>query len=1146
MKKPRLIYAWIFNRFQWMLNGLFPKIMLAVLLMTFGSLQLQADTTVERERISIDRESVSIKEVLKEITRQSGHRFFYSSQQVDVKKRITVHLHNVSLSDALTDVLKGVPVAFKVIGKQIILYDVYPEARDRYSSSDDMGRPYIAAVHSVSGRVTSSSENFGLPGVNIVLKGTTIGTTSDAEGQYTLALPAEDGVLVFSYIGYISQEVPVGGRTVIDVALSPDLQQLQEVVVVGYGTQKKESLTGAVASVEPEDLVKRPVSNTRLALQGLAPGLMVQDVGGSPGGEDVRVSIRGTGNLNFPNPLYVVDGIPQEFSRVDPNDIASITVLKDASAAAIYGSRAANGVILITTKRGALGKSAISYNGYVGVTKPTRIPERVGIGDYLRMVNEAYTNAGQPVKFTDDYIQRTLNPANEEERLLYPDTDHFGLLYDQAVQHSHSVALTGGEKLGSKEFRYNVSFNYLDQGGILVVNSELQRYSMRSNLDLKLSEKFSLNMDMNIIRTDRDYPARDGDVYFRLIHDNPPTYVPKFPNGQYSKVTDFNALAFLETARATQLRNYYYVNLTGAYEIAEGLKLRGTLAPLNETLRQTARRDKVDFFDYHGNPISGNAARWGIISNEDRREERFELYLQALAEYEKTINEQHYFKVLLGSERILQDFNWVRAYREGYYNNELDAIGESDAAVDLAEGNDQQLRLGSVFGRVNYDFRQKYLLEANFRYDAASRFSRDYRWGVFPSFSVGWVLSEENFLSSAGFLNHLKLRASYGELGNQDIRDTDNNPIYYGYVSYVSTGFTYPFNNTAQQSGWQSDLGVVDLQWETAKMTDIGVDVQLFKGKLGITADYYKKVSQDVLYLIPIPGVVGMPTPNQNGVEIENKGWELALSYNTNISPDITLNARFMISENKNKVTDLKGAGPVLRNANRTAFIEGEEVDVIYGYKTDGLLTQADLDNDIPVLFNNAKPGDVKYLDISGPDGVPDGIVSATYDRVPLASNLPHYPVSLNLNVGYKNFDLSVFLQGAMQQTSILYGALIEGPNWENYTHKDMLGRWTEANQDPNASWPRLERSSTRSQESSDFWLRDTKYIRMKNLTLGYNFQSQLLSGIGLQSARLYVGADNLFTITGEDLLDPEFPSGGRVTYYPQTRTFFAGLNFKL
>lgn len=1006
---------------------------------------------------------------------------------------------------------------------------------------------YDVAAHTVSGRITSADDKQGMPGVNIVLKGSTIGTTTDVDGKYAIELPDGNGVLVFTFIGYERQEVPVGGRTTIDIALTPDIAQLQEVVVVGYGTQKKESLTGSVATIDPQAITKRPVSNSRLALQGLAPGLTVQDVGGSPGGEDVRVSVRGTGNLNFPAPLYVIDGIPQEFSRVDPNDIASISVLKDAAAAAIYGSRAANGVIVITTKRGALGKSSISYNGYVGVTKPTRIPERVSIGDYLMLVNEAYTNAGQPAKFSDEYIQKSVHPANAEERMLYPDTDHFGLLYDKGVQHSHSIGLTGGEKLGSKELRYNVSFNYLDQGGILVVNSKLQRYSMRSNLDLKLSERFSMNMDMNIIRTDRDYPFRDNDVYFRLIHDNPPTYVPKFPNGQYSKVTDYNALAFLESARATQLRNYYYVNVTGTLKLAQGLKLKGIIAPLNETLRQKASRDKVDFFDYYGNSIAGNASRWGIIANEDRREERTELYLQSLLEYEKTIS-KHYVKALLGAERIAQDFNWARAYKEGYYNNELDAIGTGDVTVDFAEGNDEALSLGSVFGRLNYDYDQRYLLEANFRYDGASRFAKDYRWGVFPSFSAGWVVSQENFMSSVAFINQLKVRASYGELGNQDIRDVNNNnnPLYYNYISYVTTGAPYAFNGTAVQGAWQSSLGVENLQWETTKMTDIGLDMQLIKGKLGITADYYKKVTEDAIFQIPIPGVAGMPTPAQNGVEIENKGWELALSYNTNIKQDLNISARLMFSENKNKITDLKGAGPVLRNSNRTAFIEGQEVDVIYGYKTQGLLTQADIDNGTPLLFSNSKPGDVKYLDISGPNGVPDGIVSATYDRVPLASNLPHYQTSMNLNVAYKNFDLSIFLQGALKQSSILFGALIEGPNWENYTHKAMMARWTEANPNPNASWPRLERSATKSQEPSDFWVRDTKYVRMKNMTLGYNLRPGVLSKLGLSTARIYVGADNLFTITPEDLLDPEFPSGGRVTYYPQTKTFFAGLNLTL
>ncbi|RAV98037.1 SusC/RagA family TonB-linked outer membrane protein [Pseudochryseolinea flava] len=1008
------------------------------------------------------------------------------------------------------------------------------------------GRPGQSA-HTVSGTITSADDGAPMPGVNILVKGTLIGTATDADGKYSLELPDGNGTLVVTFIGYERQEIEVAGRTSINITLTADVSQLAEVVVIGYGTQSKETLTGSVATVDAENIVKRPVSNSRLALQGVAPGLTVQDAGGSPGGEDVRVSVRGTGNLNFPNPLYVIDGIPQDFSRVDPNDIASISVLKDAAAAAIYGSRAANGVVVITTKRGAMGQNSVTYNGYIGITKPTRLPERVNIGDYLRLVNEAYANAGQPAKFSDEYIEKSINPANEEERLRYPDTDHFGLIYDKGVQHSHSIGLTGGEQIGAKQFRYNVSFNYLDQGGILVVNSKLKRYSMRTNLDLKFNERFSMSMDMNVIRTDRDYPARESDVYFRLIHDNPPNYVPKFPNGKYSKVTDFNALAFLESARARQLRNYYYVNLTGTLKLMEGLKLKGTLAPLSETLRQTSNRDKVDFYDYNGNIIAGNASRWGIISNEDRREERFELYLQSVLEYEKNFD-KHFIKALLGAERITQNFNWSRAYKEGYYNNELDAIGTGDVAVDFAEGNDEALRLGSAFGRLNYDYDERYLLEANFRYDGASRFANDYRWGLFPSFSAGWVISQEQFMSNVKFINQLKLRGSYGELGNQDIRDPNNNntPLYYNFLSYVTTGNPYAFNNTAVQGAWQSSLGVENLQWETAKMTDIGIDVQFFDGKFGITADYYKKVTEDVLFLIPIPGVAGMPTPPQNGVEIENKGIELALSYNGTIKKDLSISATFMISENKNQILDLKGAGPVLRNSNRTAFIEGEEVDVIYGYKTDGLLTQEDIDNGVPLLFSNSKPGDVKYLDISGPNGVPDGIVSATYDRVTLGSSLPHYQTSLNVSLRYKNFDLSFLLQGALQQKSILFGALIEGPNWENYTHKDMLKRWTEENPDPNASWPRLERSATKSQESSDFWVRDTRYVRMKNLTLGYNFSPGLLSKIGLATARVYVGADNLFTISPEGLLDPEFPSGGRVTYYPQTKTFFAGLNLKL
>jgi TonB-linked SusC/RagA family outer membrane protein len=1085
------------------MKSLFRKTLLLVFSLLVISSSVFAED-ISEIRLSINLENKEIKEIFSEITKRTEYKFIYSSANFDSSKRMSINFADKPLNEVLSFILSKQPVTYKVEGKEILIV-----------KRDLPTRKLVGVVKDSNGET--------LPGVNVVVKGTTNGDVTDLDGKFELTVDnAEIETLLISSMGYKGIEKFVGDRTDFSFILFEDAQDIEEVVVVGYGTQKKANLTGAVSTVSTKQMAKRPVSSTTKALQGVAPGLTVIDRGGMAGTNGTIITIRGTTSIKGnSSPLVFVDGIEQSMSDIDPNEIESISILKDAASTSIYGSRGANGVILITTKRAKDAKLRVSYNGYFAIQNIVTLPEKVGIRDYMTLYNEAYTNDGQPAPFSAEDIDNTVSG---KDPYRWPNTDWHDVIFDPAPQHSHSLNIS----TGTEAVKYNLSVNYLDQQGILVSNNDLKRYNIRMNTDITFNSKLRGRFDFNYRRKDWTEPKEVWSVFWRLFHDMPPWGLPRTKDGKYgTSIPGNNQLARLESGRANKLEDYTVISGKLDYEPIEGLIISGEAIQKTTKYSNRVHQKQVKLYNWNG-----TYAKDLISDNSTEHQEKNweELLLRATVNYSKSLGANN-FKLLLGAERNGQCYNDVWAKRKKAYNNILDVINAGDSETDENSGNAKEFRLGSYFGRLNYNYAEKYLLEANFRYDGSSRFAQgNTRWGFFPSVSGAWRIKEEPFLKNVDWLHNLKLRASYGETGKQDNID------YWQYISEIKMGNVYAFgtDDKAAIGAYQGNFSNQEISWETTKIADIGLEADFFKGKLGFVLGLYKKTTEGILNnKIPIPQTVGLPNPAVNSGTIENKGWEFTITHNGKIGEDFSYDLVFNISDNYNEVIDLVGTGPYI--GGWQIVKEGEPINSLWGYQTIGFYKDAsDLANS-PKYDPDAIPGDLKYADRNG-----DNIINGD-DKYYLGDSNPHLPISLNVNMRYKEFDFSMFWQGVLDQLSYMNGALTEGPNYGNFTHKEMLGRWTPATAET-ATWPILRKNSWRSQRESDFWIREAAYLRLKNIQLGYTIPKSITNSIGINRLRFYVSGDNLLTFSQEELIDPEFQPG-RVNYHPQTKLYMFGIN---
>ncbi|MCB0553798.1 MAG: TonB-dependent receptor [Phaeodactylibacter sp.] len=1005
-----------------------------------------------------------------------------------------------------------------------------------------------AQERTVTGTVTSAEDGLGIIGANILVKGTSSGTITDFDGKYELKVSGNDAVLVFSYTGMETQEVPVGTQTVINVTMGSDVLMIEEVVVVGYGVQKKSVVTGAIASLDAEDIGKTPVLRIEQALQGKAAGVQVTNSSGQPG-DAITVRIRGAGTTGNADPLYVVDGLPVGgIDYLNPGDIESIEVLKDAASAAIYGARAANGVVLITTKSGQEGKMQLSYDGYYGIQNAWRQLSMLNAREYALIQNEAAAASKLSIPFAD--------PNSLGEGTYWQDE----LFTENAPIMNHQVAVTGGNKVST----YAGAFSYFSQEGIVGGDkSQFDRYTARINSVHEVSKHFTFGQNLSFTHIDRRsvdsnnefggplMSALNIDPITPVFETDPDKLAAYDPNAvkdkdgnvyaisKYATQEVVNPLARLEVTNGKYKLDKVVGNAYGELELLPRLKLRSSFGI--DLAYGTNNSFRPVFFL--------NAAQ---ISSESRVDKSVDRWFNWIWENTLSYNiglGSHNFAFLAGTTAQENNYENLAGGKSGLVFSDFGnaflntAVNEESAT---AGGGAAQSSLLSYFGRVTYDFQSKYLFTGIIRVDGSSRFGANNRFGVFPSFSAGWVVSQEPFLLNNEVLDFFKIRASWGQNGNQEIGD-------YRWASTIATGAGYSFGDgTVFTSGSvPSTVPNPDLEWETSEQTDIGVDLRFWRGKLAVTADYYIKKTIGLLVDAPIPGIVGNNAPTVNGGNVENKGVELAIDYRNNAGAlDYNIGVNF--SYNKNEVTAINNAEGVLVGAGFSTYGSvsraaiGFPIAYFWGLQTDGLFqTEADVENyvngDGGLIQPNAAPGDIKFVDLNG-----DGVIDDD-DRTIIGNPTPDWTYGANFSANYKDFDFGLFLLGTVGNE------LFNGTRRHDLTTANMparfLDRWTgegtsndiprSTATDPNGNFSKI----------SDFYIEDGSFLRVKDVQLGYSLPQSALSVLNIQRARIYIAAQNLLTFTNYNGFDPEIGARSALDIgidrgiYPQARSYRMGVN---
>lgn len=1097
---------------------------ITTMLLLIGIVHLSASTYAQNQRITISVENGTFYDVISQIERQSEFMFFYNSDDIDNNQHLSIQAKDKLVSDILNELVKNNDLAYKITDKHIIITKVnriLQQAKQRISGTvlDAAGEPII--------------------GANVVEKGIANGVVTDIEGKFSLSV-AENAVLQVSYIGYLTQEIPVRNQTVFSIVLEEDSQTLDEVIVVGYGTMKKSDLTGSVASVKGDKIAeKASFINVSEALQGMTPGLMVTRDGGSDANASASIRIRGVTTIGDSNPLIIVDGIPAaSLDRVNPNDIESISVLKDAASAAIYGSRGAAGVIVVTTKRAKDGHLSMSYDYSFTFEQPTETASYTDAIGYMRLHNERTWNDNNNIEgteyatFSKDLIDNYAQ-LHAQDPDKYPDTDwHDIMLKKWAYKNRHMFSLSAG----SKYIRSYISLNIDDTEG-LYAGKDYDRFTIRANNDITINKYFSADLNLNGLYSKNSEPQSSqsgqavipGQILAAI-------YPAEWSDGRIAPgKSGENPYAVLKhggsiDSKSSLFGGKFQLNFTPI----ESLKFSAAYSAELYNIKTKNFRKQLTFTNYD-DPLNPQGLIMAATTTklQETRNDRVSTTLQFLATFTESFG-KHDLQVMGGYEENTDKNENLGATRDEYTLTNFPYLDLGNANYQFNSGSANEYANRSVFGRVVYDFEDKYLLQTNIRYDGSSRFHKDHRWGLFPSISAGWVVSQESFMKHVDEITYMKLRASWGRLGNERI----------GLYPYQSTiGFNqlviYQGSNVVSAQGaGVLDYTIPNISWETTESYDIGVDLGFFNNKLMVTADYYKKTTKDMLLALQIPNFIGMSNPQQNTGKMNTKGWELLVSWNDHIG-DFRYSASAHLSDSKSIMGDLGGTEFL---GSKVKF-KGSEFDEWYGYQSEGLYkTQEEIDNS-PTLYNNLRPGDIKYKDISGPDGVPDGKISAEYDRVLLGGSLPRFLYGGNIDVGYKNFSFGLVFQGVGKQNSYIssgwvdpyyeFPTLIDGTSWSHYNTDE---------QNRKAKYPRLT-STNRSNNyaASDFWLFSGAYFRLKNISVGYTIPENIVSKVKLNSVRVTASASDLFSIDNYPTgWDPETTS----TYWIN-RAFTLGVSVK-
>ncbi len=971
----------------------------------------------------------------------------------------------------------------------------------------------------VSGQVTSNGES--VIGASVIVKGTTIGTITNVDGFYDLNAP-KDAVLVFSAIGYDPEEVAVAGKTKINVVLEESNLMLEDAVVVGYGTQKKVNLTGAVASVSTKELEGKPIMNVLEGLQGTTPGLVIQQGSSTPGGRP-SINIRGYNTMNDNNPLVIIDGIEGDIATINPNDIDQISVLKDASSTAIYGSRASNGVILITTKKGVEGQTSVGYDFNYGLQEPTALPTVVDSWDYAELYNEAAVNSGRSIKFT---------PADIEGfKLNGPNVKWINELYKTtAPQHSHNLAVTGG----TKNLSYMASLGYLSQDSMFKgPDFGYNRYNGRLNISHKVNERLTISATAQFTRNKTREHAYWTEWIIEQCNRMPAIYNIKNPDGTYTYPSGSNSNS-LERLEAGGYRQSVNDDISGtlnaSFLIIDGLTLNAAVG--GRTLNNATHENRMASL----NDASGD--------KENHIAENFwrstKLTTTITLNYQKTFAEKHNVGALIGyayEGESSKGFNTQRLTDDSKYDI---FVGELKGDKVMNNGSASDWSLYSGFARLTYNYDEKYLFEFNLRNDYSSYFAKGNRSGLFPSLSLGWRISQEPWWEAIRpIVPSLKIRGSWGMVGNNRIGA-------YRYMQSVSVTQGITFGDQLASTAWFSSVDP-GIKWETTTMADIGLDAGFFKNNLNLSFDFFKNRTNNILVNLPVPGMFGNGAPTSNAAVVDSYGWEFSLNYHFRTG-QVNHNIAANVADSWNKVVDTKGETLYYGYDVVTVIKEGYPLFSYYALRSDGLF-QSDEEAVAAPHLEGVVPraGDIRYIDKPDANGNTDGVINDD-DRFVVGNDFPRYTYGFNYNVQWKGLYFSAFIQGVGMRSRWMRGEAVEAfhNNNEGPVLDFHMDRWTPAN--PDASYPRLTMGteSTNNATKSDYWIQNAAYLRVKNLQLGYNFSGNWMKKIHLTGLRTYLSVENAFTISAmRGGWDPEYNADGSGRAYPVARVFSVGLNVK-
>lgn len=988
---------------------------------------------------------------------------------------------------------------------------------------------------SITGMVTDANGD-PIIGASVQAGGTALAVTG-ADGRFSVSV-APGTELQISYVGFATKAVMVrNGVSNYDVTLSDDSRALNEVVVVGYGTQKKANLSGSVAQLDGKTLGGRPIANVSSGLQGLLPGVTVTGASGAPGLDGGLILVRGVGTLNSASPYILIDGVEAgTLNSLDPQDIASISVLKDASSAAIYGSKASNGVILVTTKRGQNGAPKVNYSGFFGIQNATALMERMNSADAAYYYNKALERSGKAPRFTEEAIQKFRDGSDPYN---YPNTDWYKLAFKTAWQNRHNVNVTGGNEF----VKYLASAGYLKQSSILP-NAGREQFNARANLDMVLSKRITAHLNLAYIQNNyRDassaYAGGSSDQIIRQLNIIAPWIAYKKEDGSYGTVSDGNPMAWLESGMTVNRNNRNFTGMIGIdYQVFKDLKLTLQGAYVDASRRYSYFQK---FIQYNANKATDpNKLE---IGHYDWHRTTFDAFLN----YDKSVA-KHNFKAMLGwhTERYKYLPDWM--YRKNFPNNDLTDMDAGDASTQKNSGYTRELTMVSYFGRLNYDYAGRYLFEANFRSDASSRFAKEHRWGFFPSFSAAWRISEEPFMErSKSWLDDLKLRASWGQLGNQDALSgkQDGTSDYYPWMNTYKLDGSYPFGGQLMQGYYQGDYHLSTISWERSTTWGVGIDFTLFGGLTG-SIDYYNRKTTDIIMDVSAPAEFALGKYKDNIGALRNEGVEISLAYAKQLNKDWAINAGVNFAYNKNKILNLGEGTEYIEKGNRRTAL-GQQYNSYYMYKATGKFFNSQEEADaFTAKYGNPfgrkfMAGDIIYEDTNG-----DGKLDSN-DRVYTKhTDIPAITYNINLGATWKGFDLSMTWQG-VGSVSHIFNREVLGEFSGDASHPSTMWKdsWTESNH--NAKMPRVFETgnspSDMTRAMSTFWLWNTAYLRLKTLQLGYSLPENVLKAIGVERVRIYYAGENLLTFHSLPFnIDPEITSE-RGSSYPLLRSHAIGIN---